>query len=34
MKRLGPLDLYRHLPKTNCGECGEKTCMAFASQII
>lgn len=34
MKKLGPLDLYRHLPKTNCGECGEKTCMAFASQII
>lgn len=34
MKNLGPLDIYKHLPKTNCGECGEKTCMAFASQII
>lgn len=34
MKKLGPLDIYKHLPKTNCGECGEKTCMAFASQII
>ncbi|MBU7028661.1 MAG: acetyl-CoA decarbonylase/synthase complex subunit gamma [Theionarchaea archaeon] len=34
MKKLGPLDIYRHLPKTNCGECGEKTCMAFASQLI
>lgn len=34
MKKLGPLDIYRHLPKTNCGECGEKTCMAFGSQII
>jgi acetyl-CoA decarbonylase/synthase complex subunit gamma len=34
MKKLGPLDIYRHLPKTNCAECGEKTCMAFASQII
>ncbi len=34
MKKLGPLDIYRHLPKTNCSECGEKTCMAFASQII
>ncbi|MFQ6087408.1 MAG: acetyl-CoA decarbonylase/synthase complex subunit gamma [Candidatus Methanofastidiosia archaeon] len=33
-KKLGPLDLYRKLPKTNCGECGEKTCMAFASQLI
>lgn len=34
MKKLGPLDIYKNLPKTNCGECGEKTCMAFASQII
>jgi len=34
MKSLGPLDIYNHLPKTNCGECGEKTCMAFASQLI
>ena len=34
MKKLGPLDIYKHLPKTNCAECGEKTCMAFASQII
>lgn len=34
MKKIGPLDIYKFLPKTNCGECGEKTCMAFASQII
>ncbi|KYK38165.1 MAG: acetyl-CoA decarbonylase/synthase complex subunit gamma [Theionarchaea archaeon] len=34
MKKLGPLDIYKQLPKTNCGECGEKTCMAFASQLI
>jgi acetyl-CoA decarbonylase/synthase complex subunit gamma len=33
-KGLGPLEIYKYLPKTNCGECGEKTCMAFASQII
>jgi len=33
-KKLGPLDVYRYLPKTNCRECGEKTCMAFASQLI
>ncbi len=31
---IGPFDIYRHLPKTNCRQCGEKTCMAFASQII
>ncbi|NYT00303.1 MAG: acetyl-CoA decarbonylase/synthase complex subunit gamma [Methanocellales archaeon] len=33
-KKIGPLDIYNYLPKTNCGECGEKTCMAFASQLI
>lgn len=26
------LDILRLLPKTNCGLCGEKTCMVFASQ--
>jgi hypothetical protein len=29
-----PLDLYKHLPKTNCGECGISTCMAFAAAVI
>lgn len=24
------LDIYRHLPKTNCGYCQERTCLAFA----
>ncbi len=28
----GVLDILRLLPKTNCGLCGEKTCMVFASQ--
>lgn len=32
--QLGPLDLYAYLPKTNCGECGEKTCMAFAIKVL
>jgi len=32
--QLGPLDLYAYLPKTNCGECGEKTCMAFAMKVL
>ncbi len=32
---LSPLDLYRDvLPKTNCGECGFPTCLAFASMVI
>ncbi|MGC8490530.1 MAG: (Fe-S)-binding protein [Syntrophobacteraceae bacterium] len=26
------LDILRLLPKTNCGLCGEKTCMVFAAQ--
>ena len=29
-----PLELYKHLPKTNCGDCGISTCLAFAAAII
>ncbi len=28
------LDVYSYLPKTNCGECGEQTCMAFAVKLL
>ncbi|MFZ5452908.1 MAG: DUF3786 domain-containing protein [Thermodesulfobacteriota bacterium] len=28
------LDLLKTLPRTNCGECGQATCMAFATQVI
>lgn len=28
------LELYRLLPGTNCGECGERTCMAFAAKLV
>lgn len=32
---LSALDLYRDvLPKTNCGECGFSTCLAFASMVV
>ncbi len=35
MKRnTTPLTVYRYLPKTNCGLCEQKTCMAFASSLI
>ena len=34
MKINSPLQAYEHLPKTNCGDCGEPTCMAFASHLI
>ena len=34
MKVSSPLEVYKYLPKTNCGDCGEQTCMAFAAQLI
>ena len=34
MKLNSPLQAYKFLPGTNCGECGETTCMAFASHLI
>lgn len=30
---LTGLDIFKKLPKTNCGECGVPTCMAFAMKI-
>ena len=34
MKINSPLEAYKYLPQTNCTECGEPTCMAFASKLI
>ncbi len=31
---LRPLDIYTLLPQTNCTECGEATCMAFAAKLF
>jgi ArsR family metal-binding transcriptional regulator len=31
---LRPLDIYTLLPQTNCGECGEATCLAFAARLF
>ncbi|MEM1994941.1 MAG: acetyl-CoA decarbonylase/synthase complex subunit gamma [Nitrososphaerales archaeon] len=28
------LDVYKYLPQTNCGECGEVNCMSFASKLL
>lgn len=28
------LDILRSLPKTNCGDCGSDTCMAFAARVF
>ena len=30
---LTGLEIYKHLPKTNCGECGVPTCLAFAMKL-
>jgi ArsR family metal-binding transcriptional regulator len=27
------LELYKRLPRSNCGACGEATCMAFAARL-
>lgn len=31
--KLMPLDVYKLLPATNCGKCGEPSCMAFAVKL-
>lgn len=34
LKELSPIDIYKLLPKTNCKECGQENCMAFATKIV
>lgn len=34
MAKISPLQIYKFLPGTNCLECGESSCMAFASALI
>ncbi len=34
VKELSPIDVYMLLPKTNCKECGEDNCMAFATKVV
>ena len=34
MTRLSPLQVTPLLPNTNCKECGEETCMAFAVKLL
>ncbi len=31
---MNPVDVYKLLPKTNCGQCPQKTCMAFALSVL
>ncbi len=32
--RVAPLELYKFTPRTNCGECGQKSCLAFATLVV
>jgi len=32
-KPLTALEIYKHLPQTNCRRCGEATCLAFANKV-
>jgi hypothetical protein len=31
---ISALQLFKYLPRTNCGECGFPTCLAFATQVV
>ncbi len=33
-KELSPIEVYKLLPGTNCKECGENNCMAFAAKLV
>lgn len=33
MKLSSPMEIWEYLPGTNCEDCGEKTCLAFASLL-
>ena len=28
------MEIYQHLDKSNCRDCGEKTCLAFAGSVF
>ncbi|MDR1993734.1 MAG: acetyl-CoA decarbonylase/synthase complex subunit gamma [Nitrososphaerota archaeon] len=34
LKELSPITIYKNLPKTNCKDCGQDNCMAFATKIV
>ena len=33
-ENMNPVELYKKLPRKNCGECRQKSCMAFAFAVI
>lgn len=34
IREISPIDVYMLLPRTNCKECGEENCMAFATKLV
>ena len=32
--KLNVIEIVKNLPKPNCRECGEPTCMVFAAKLI
>ncbi|WP_174591543.1 acetyl-CoA decarbonylase/synthase complex subunit gamma [Methanocella conradii] len=34
IKEISPIDVYKLLPKTNCGKCHETNCMTFATRVV
>ena len=34
IREISPIDVYSLLPRTNCRECGESNCMAFATLVV
>jgi len=32
--RIEPMELYKYLPQTNCGKCGEQSCYTFAIKLM
>ena len=33
-RRLGPMEVYQLLPRTNCRACGQPTCFVFATKLV
>jgi len=32
--RVEPMEIYKYLPQTNCGECGDQSCYSFAIRLM
>lgn len=33
-KTPSAMEIYKNLPKTNCGKCGEVSCLSFAAKLV